>query len=934
MSSICFAGGNHARLPSKAAYYRAISDRELDREGRFPCGCLAQYTVQAPPPAKTQEKAVGRSADLQKGNVAPLKKQRCDVVVAVSGPPPLELVYPARVGQHRLDQPSKGPLAVPSAKQTSTAMEVVLSAEEAAITAPWLLRPCKGEAPPPPPLTQRQQFAALKKRLAVKGQQIIREHIRARKAAKYAAIAKAKKAAALAAVKAAQEAPRLAAQKAAISKILRDRDVAALPPPPPPSAARLAAEAELASKAESLRRLKAFKTFSRVRPALNTSFPPPPPPPPARSSELLAAFEAAMNRSQPVQGGFSLPTRKGVYVAPTVQGVVRAGLRAQKGFLNAVSTGIVAGARILKSKSQNWFRRSMGIAHDYVEGCMASTVLGCAGPVVQRQEACSVVAAPPIVEPVLWVPPLSEYANDFPKLTCSTFTEWQRPRKQSIAISNLFRKLIDRALLVSGVSLIASVLLFEIAENFAVRQAVCPVEMPSCATSVSEKSLVSLDEGNFYLRKYLSPPPYPFGRESFYFQARPRFIGPMPSMVRAVPQIVQQPTMTEELEFEVPSSWSSPLPLFANFKVNRGACFLQVLPQRVVLPDECMDLLSLFEDQLPEGPLPSFSWSSPLPLFANFKVNRGACFLQVLPQRVVLPDECMDLLSLFEDQLPEGPLPSFSWSSPLPLFASFKVNRGACFLQVLPARKVVSDEFMDVLPFLFSPLVSHQEEEPEMVPAVLEAADSVGDITEAFFDDLECESFYDSYSDEEEAEWAEVPRCKTMSELCASLTLAGDAEGLRKSHGVFLKRLVTYLQSFEEPLYSSRAFYSVKVKPVYRPKKFEGHIDCTCLDGNMGEWEWRESVDAMWRCPGRLLNTKRTFTRDDWERVQYLRIGFNEGRYRRNWRVLNLEEMDLSLHEYPEISSAPVQSSLFSRVVDRGATLASSIPFVTRSNCQ
>nr|NP_734003.1 protease cofactor [Tomato ringspot virus] len=277
MSSICFAGGNHARLPSKAAYYRAISDRELDREGRFPCGCLAQYTVQAPPPAKTQEKAVGRSADLQKGNVAPLKKQRCDVVVAVSGPPPLELVYPARVGQHRLDQPSKGPLAVPSAKQTSTAMEVVLSVGEAALTAPWLLCSYKsGVSSPPPPMTQRQQFAAIKRRLVQKGQQIIRELIRARKAAKYAAFAARKKAAAVAAQKARAEAPRLAAQKAAIAKILRDRQLVSLPPPPPPSAARLAAEAELASKSASLQRLKAFHRANRVRPVLNNSFPSPP----------------------------------------------------------------------------------------------------------------------------------------------------------------------------------------------------------------------------------------------------------------------------------------------------------------------------------------------------------------------------------------------------------------------------------------------------------------------------------------------------------------------------------------------------------------------------------------------------------------------------------------------------------------------------------
>nr|AIT39628.1 polyprotein [Tomato ringspot virus] len=277
MFSDCHGGGNHARLPSKAAFRRAMSDGDLDREGRFPCGCLAQFDVQIPSPAKAQEKVVGRSADLQ-GNVGPLKKQRCDVVVAVFGPPPLELVYPARVGQHRLDQPSKGPLAVPAAKQTSTAMEVVLSVREAAFTAPWLLRSCKsGVPPPPPPMTQRQQFAALKRRLVQKGQQTIRELIRARKAAKYAAIAAQKRAAAVAAQKAAAGAPRLAAQRAAVAKILRDRQLASLPPPPPPSAARLAAEAELASKAASLLRLKAFKKASRVRPALNIFFPLPPP---------------------------------------------------------------------------------------------------------------------------------------------------------------------------------------------------------------------------------------------------------------------------------------------------------------------------------------------------------------------------------------------------------------------------------------------------------------------------------------------------------------------------------------------------------------------------------------------------------------------------------------------------------------------------------
>nr|AIT39627.1 polyprotein [Tomato ringspot virus] len=313
-----FCDGSHARLPSKAAFRRLIADGDLDREGRYPCGCLAQYFVQSAPAPKAQEAVaprkvgvVGRSADLQ-GAVAPLKKQRCDVVVAVAGPPPLELVYPARVGQHRLDQPSTGPLAVPAAKQTSAATGVVLSVREAALTAPWLLRSCKSEVSSiPPPLSQRQQFAAIKRRLTLKGQQIIREHIRARKAAKYAAFAAAKRAAALAAQKAAAEASRLAAQRAAVAKFLRDRQLASFPPPPSPSAAQLAAEAELASKAESLRRLKAFRKASRVRPALNNSIPSPP-----LKRQREAALLERLRIATPSRSSVATKRQRSMEVAP------------------------------------------------------------------------------------------------------------------------------------------------------------------------------------------------------------------------------------------------------------------------------------------------------------------------------------------------------------------------------------------------------------------------------------------------------------------------------------------------------------------------------------------------------------------------------------------------------------------------------------------
>nr|AIT39630.1 polyprotein [Tomato ringspot virus] len=935
-----FCDGSHARLPSKAAFRRLIADGDLDREGRYPCGCLAQYFVQSAPAPKAQEAVaprkvgvVGRSADLQ-GAVAPLKKQRCDVVVAVSGPPPLELVYPARIGQHRLDQPSTGPLAVPAAKQTSAATEVVLSVREAALTAPWLLRSCKSEVSSiPPPLSQRQQFAAIKRRLTLKGQQIIREHIRARKAAKYAAFAAAKRAAALAAQKAAAEASRLAAQRAAVAKFLRDRQLASFPPPPPPSAAQLAAEAELASKAESLRRLKAFQKASRVRPALNNSFPSPPPPV-VRSCELLAAFKAAMNRSQPVQGGFSLPGRKATFVAPSLQGCICSGLRAQKKFVNATLNGVIAGARILKCKSQQWLRKIVSPPIKYEEGTMASAVILGAriknvaqaareGVQVMRERLCDpmgTIATPPEEEAIQWCPSLKEYTSEFPNLTCSIFTEWQRSKPRPLNPSR-GTDFLKAPLLMAGLLFVSCAILFDKyfvasprvdSSELLAQDVPCQMEpLDMCDPTGDQSDSECLDTQDSC-------------RDDF--QSSPHFFAPVRSLYKR--QFLACPSFEDQLPegSMPPASWSSPLPLFADFKVSKGACFLQVLPQRPILDDEVMDLLSLFEDQLPEGPMPPVSWSSPLPLFADFKVSKGACFLQVLPQRPILDDEVMDLLSLFEDQLPEGPMPPVSWSSPLPLFADFKVNKGACFLQVLPQRPILDDEEMDLFP-----LVLHQEEEPKLVPAVLEAAFD-DEITESDFDDLEYDSFVDSYDTDEDCEWAEVEPCKSMEQLMMSLTL-GDLTGYRTQHAEFIKRVWAY-KGFEE-LYSSRPLYVVKSHPTYTALKFEGHIDCSCRDGGMREYEWRLLVDAKWKCPGRLLDRDRQAGRHGWENMSYLQlIPTNQGAARNLRRCLDFTEMDLTLYEFPEVQSAPVQSSLFSKVIDRGSSVASYIPFVSRSTCQ
>nr|QWT83711.1 polyprotein 2 [Tomato ringspot virus] len=822
----CHGGGNHARLPSKAAFRRAMSDGDLDREGRFPCGCLAQFDVQTPSPAKAQEKVVGRSADLQ-GNVGPLKKQRCDVVVAVSGPPPLELVYPARVGQHRLDQPSKGPLAVPAAKQTSTAMEVVLSVREAALTAPWLLRSCKsGVSSPPPPMTQRQQFAALKRRLVQKGQQIIRELIRARKAAKYAAIAAQKKAAAVAAQKAAAEAPRLAAQKAAIAKILRDRQLASLSPSPPPSAARLAAEAELASKSASLLRLKASKKASRVRPALNNSFPSSPPPPVIRSSELLAAFAAAMNRPQPVQGGFSLPGRKATYVAPSIQGAVKAGFRAQRGFLNALASGVIAGARILKSKGQQWLKKRLGIVPEYVDGCMASTILRCASHATKgKVEDSGILAVPPREAPIQWAPPLKDYVSEFPKLTCSIFTEWQRSKPEPL---NPHRgtDFLKVPLMMAGLLFMGCAIIYD-----------------------------------------------------KYFVASPQV-----DQIEILAQ--NSPCQVENFVFELPGGPSVQRPHFA-------------------IP------LVLNQEEEPEM-VPAVLEAATIPLVLNQEEE---------PEMVPAVLEAATIpLVLNQEEEPEM-VPAVLEAATIPLVLNQEEEP-----EMVPA----------VLEAATIPLVLNQEKEPEVVPAVLEAVKPASEIGMSDFD-FSDDEFSDSFESEEDYEWACVDRCKSMTQLLESIapTMYVDNKGLRP-HVAFLKAFGSYFANFEDRRFGGVSFFETPRKAVFQPPlSFTGHIDCSDRGGGMGEWEWRELVDMKWKCPGRLLNMDRTYTRAKWENVQYSPIARpNEGAWRRLWRCLSLTEMDLTIHEYPEINSAPVQSSLFSKIVDRGSFVASKIPLISRAACQ
>nr|ALJ92809.1 polyprotein [Tomato ringspot virus] len=842
----CHGGGNHARLPSKAAFRRAMSDGDLDREGRFPCGCLAQFDVQIPSPAKAQEKVVGRSADLQ-GNVGPLKKQHCDVVVAVSGPPPLELVYPARVGQHRLDQPSKGPLAVPAAKQTSTAMEVVLSAREAAFTAPWLLRSCKSGVPPPPPITQRQQFAALKRRLVQKGQQIIRELIRARKAAKYAAIAAQKRAAAVAAQKAAAEAPRLAAQRAAVAKILRDRQLASLPPPPPPSAARLAAEAELASKAASLLRLKAFKKASRVRPALNNSFFSPPPPL-VRSRELLAAFAAAMDRPQPVQGGFSLPGRKATYVAPSIQGAVKAGFKAQRGFLNALSSGVIAGARILKSKSQQWLKKRLGVVPAYVEGCMASTVLRCANHVVkEKAENSGVLAVPPKEEPIQWVPPLKEYVSEFPRLTCSIFTEWQRPRPEPL---NLHRgtDFLKVPLMMASLLFIGCAIIYD--KYFVASPQVDQIEI------LAQNS--------------------PCQVEDFVFESSggPEFQGPC----SITPLVLHQ----EEEPETVPA-----------------------VLEAATIP------LVLHQEEEPET-VPAVLEAATIPLVLHQEEE---------PETVPAVLEAATIpLVLHQEEEPET-VPAVLEAATIPLVLHQEEEP-----ETVPA----------VLEAVTIPLVLRQEKEPETVPAVLEAAKTASEIGESDFD-FSDDEFSDSFGSEEDYEWACVEKCKSMAQLLDSIapTMYGDGKGL-SPHVPFLKAFGSYFANFEDRHFCGVSLFESPRKAVSRtPLSFTGHIDCSDRSGGMGEWEWRERVDMKWKCRGRLLNMDRTYTRARWENVQYLPIAcLNEGGWRRLRRCLDLTEMDLTLNEYPEVNSAPVQSSLFNKIVDRGSFVASKIPLISRAACQ
>ncbi|DAZ91070.1 TPA_asm: polyprotein [Paris polyphylla secovirus 1] len=195
------------RTWSGRAFRAACTDGDLTKDGRCPlfgCGALVSITkgVQQPkkPASAKAEKCLcwvkpavwcekhqlgpaspkGSAATRKprSARVAPVplpyRKQTCDVVVACG---PLELVYPALVST---EQPTPRPA-------TPVMVEEVPIPELPLWLAPvWMVEQPYAATPEVPRLTQREEFALLRKRLTRKGKQVMRLARRMRLDAQFA----------------------------------------------------------------------------------------------------------------------------------------------------------------------------------------------------------------------------------------------------------------------------------------------------------------------------------------------------------------------------------------------------------------------------------------------------------------------------------------------------------------------------------------------------------------------------------------------------------------------------------------------------------------------------------------------------------------------------------------------------------------------------
>nr|WNK15278.1 MAG: polyprotein [Nepovirus sp. 'monocotyledonae'] len=178
---------------SKRAMLLAIKEGELSSDGRCVyCGTLAIVTSglgQTLPKERglrslkgrgTPSRGVPRRGAQPQVRTTPYLRQCCDIVVSAG---PLELVYPARVDR------SSNVVLETSAKVSDEVQEG--PALPLWLAPKWLSEDVYTRPPPPKPvvkpLTMRQEFALLKKRLVRKGKEIMRAARRARLDALYAA---------------------------------------------------------------------------------------------------------------------------------------------------------------------------------------------------------------------------------------------------------------------------------------------------------------------------------------------------------------------------------------------------------------------------------------------------------------------------------------------------------------------------------------------------------------------------------------------------------------------------------------------------------------------------------------------------------------------------------------------------------------------------
>ncbi|QED42865.1 ORF1 [Anemone nepovirus A] len=375
----------------------------------------------------------------------------------------------------------------------------------------------------------------------------------------------------------------------------------------------------------------------------------------------------------------------------------------------------------------------------------------------------------------------------------------------------------------------------------------------------------------------------------------------------------------QDPEPPVATWWSSPLPLFGDFRVNRGACALQVMPARPVLPNWQMlpaprVLHSKVQEQrlavVPTIPLvlhqeipkedlePSFQypkwWSTPLPLHSSFSVSTACLQLQVMPVATVLPECEMPLESLFTDSVDIPHIPAWVWSftsTPVlcvprretfyPLCDPWNkwLHEVHCLPSCMTVYELDSIE-MPTLDSLFSdppPLVSHQKVQQQVLDLAVSDFDrEVFDSSPHPYiqdDDEDPALFFDSFDSDEDCEAASYEPNYSCSHILrvvedAIRSIKFDTCGMRKGHvALFQSMLKHFSDDVEVAGFSSRSLF-------ISPRRAVGTVENITTWMPRPTWDqfaamrWQQKIDLKWsRQP--LILPLHNVHRMEWDRAPY-----------------------------------------------------------------